>query len=253
MKRSSQAIGGLGALLVLMAGCGSASPPVLGSQTTSAHALAGYPPLPPADQPASFPAQPFGLFASAPTPATLTTLARGVTSPDGRFRAALTAQGAWAVRVDGAWFWQIELPVMTPAITSAKPGGQAGTPTAAGAQAGQSAAQLGQTPAPPTQAATGLGGWTPLSHLLVQAPDGSWFDADPLTATVTPLAPLWQGRTGLQVSPDGKQILYSQTGPKGPQVWLANIDGTRPTLLADNATATWGLDGKPAITPKPGT
>ncbi|HLO01998.1 MAG TPA: hypothetical protein VK191_02695, partial [Symbiobacteriaceae bacterium] len=228
MKRWYQKIGGCSILLLLLVGCGSATPPVTDeTPTVKAHVREGYPPLPAVGEPSPLSgANPFGLYAAPPSPATVEALAKGVTSPDGRFRAALADQGAWAVRVDGAWFWQIELTTVTPNGQST-PQGAAGNQTGQAAQQplGPQAGQTALAPSTQTQAATALGGWTPMGQLLVQASGGAWFEANPLTATVTPLAPFWQGRVGLLVSPNDKQILYTQTGPKGPQVWVANRDG----------------------------
>jgi hypothetical protein len=265
MKQSYQKIGGLGILLAVLAGCGSATPPQQeGAATVNPHALAGYPPLPAQGEPAPLTSTPFGLFSTPPSPATIAALSTGVTSPDGRFRAALTDQGAWIVRIDGAWYWQVELTTVAPPPAqagqrppangqSAPTTGQSAPTTGQQAATGQQppAGQAGLAPATATQTAVAVGGWTPASQLLVQAHTGAWYEADPLTATVTPLAPFWQGRSNLLLSPDGKQILYSQPGPKGPQVWVANKDGSRPTLVADNATAVWGADNKPVVTKLP--
>lgn len=255
MKRWYQKIGGLTLLLTLLAGCGSASPPE-NSETPviNPQALEGYPPLPAVGEPSPLnSANLFGLYAAPPSPATVEALSKGLTSPDGRFRAALTDQGAWAVRIDGAWYWQIELTTVTPNGQTA-PQGAAGNQAVGQATQQTLGPQAGQTAlAAPvqTQSSTALGGWTPAGGLLVQASTGAWFEANPLTATVTPLAPFWQGRTGLLVSPDGKQILYTQAGPKGPQVWVANRDGSRPSLVADNATAVWGPENKAVVTKLP--
>lgn len=256
MKQRYKKIGGLTLLLALLAGCGSASPPETAeTPVIKAQVLGGYPPLPGAGEPSPLStANLFGLYATPPSAATVEALAKGVTSPDGRFRTALSDQGAWIVRIDGAWYWQIELTTVTPNGQSTAQGAAGNQTAGPGTQQQQLGPQAGQTAlAPPvqTQAAATLGGWTPAGQLLIQATTGAWFEANPLTATVTPLAPFWQGRVGLLVSPDDKQILYGQTGPKGPQVWVANKDGSRPTLVADNATAVWGPDSKPVVTKLP--
>lgn len=244
MKLSLKEIVAVTGLLALLTGCGSAAPPKIEEgPEMSQHALIGYPPLPAVgeDSPLSS-VTPFGLYATPPSPATVASLAKGVTSFDGRYRAALTEQGAWTVRIDGGWFWQVELPPVVAPPTA--PTGQA--------PPGQAAPPVTEPPPPPVpQTAASLGGWSSAGQLLIQSTGGAWFEANPLTATVTPLAPFWQGKVGLQVSPNDQQILYPQSGPKGPQVWVANRDGSRPTLVADNATAVWGPDNSPVVTKLP--
>jgi hypothetical protein len=271
MQPDSLRAGALLALLALLAGCSSAPPAKRPQLAPNSAATIAYPPLPAPDQPAPLDAQhTFGLYDEKPSAATVEALSRGTSSPDGRFRAAFTDQGAWIVRADGAWYWQIMLPAQVAPPPQTAPGrtGQTGQPGQTGQVGQPGQAKPGATgepsaPGKPTapgqpgaQAQPGakpaaLGAWTPAGRLLVQAVSGLWFEADPLTATVTPLAPFWQGRTGLQVSPDDKQVLYTQPGPKGPQVWVANRDGSKPTLVADNATAVWGPDNRPVITKLP--
>lgn len=255
MKERYKKISGLTLLLALLAGCGSASPPQTAeTPVIKAQVLGGYPPLPTGDEPSPLnTANLFGLYAAPPSVATVEALAKGLTSPDGRFRTALTDQGAWIVRIDGAWYWQIELTTVTPNGQSTAQGAAGNQTVGPASQQQQLGSQAGQALAAPvqTQVATALGGWTPAGQLMILTSTGAWFEANPLTATVTPLAPFWQGRVGLLVSPDEKQILYNQTGPKGPQVWVANKDGSRPTLVVDNGTAVWGADGKPVVTKLP--
>jgi dipeptidyl aminopeptidase/acylaminoacyl peptidase len=59
----------------------------------------------------------------------------------------------------------------------------------------------------------------------------------------------WQDVGSPQLSPDGRQILYTRTWIDGvndrreSQVWLMDVDGTRPRFLVKGSGATWSPDG----------
>lgn len=59
----------------------------------------------------------------------------------------------------------------------------------------------------------------------------------------------WQDVGGPQLSPDGRQVLYTRTWIDGvndrreSQVWLMNADGSRQRFLVKGSGATWSPDG----------
>lgn len=189
-----------------------------------APAAAGHLPLPLPGAPSPLTERPpQGLYAEEPSPDTLARLSSGTLSPDGRFRLATTAQGAWVARVDGAWFWQIGLPAPSP--TPPEP------PTP------------GTTlPLPPPEPPTVVGAphWTPHSTLLLTDSNGLWQEANPATAMAAPLPAGLQGTTGLAFSPDGRQVLYY----KGALLFTALRDGSQPKLVGEKLLGHWAPDGK---------
>lgn len=136
---------------------------------------------------------------------------------------ALTPEGAWVARVDGAWLWQIELP--------APPPPEPAEPPAPGSPA--------PTPLPPP-AVVGPLQWTPQSTLLLTGSDGLWYEAVPARVLASPLPAALQGTTGLAFSPDGSQVLYF----KGPLLYTALRDGSQPKLIGENLTGYWRPDGQ---------
>lgn len=192
-----------------------------------APAAAGYPALPLPEQPSPLTERPpQGLYAGEPSPDTLARLSTGTLSPDGRFRMAMTAEGAWVARVDGAWLWEIQLPAPPPPKPPEPPthGGPLPPPL----------------PPPPAPKVVGSLQWTPQSTLLFIDSNGLWQEASPATNLVTPLPAALQGTTGLVFSPDGRQVLYY----KGRALFTALRDGSQPKLVGENLTGYWTPDGR---------
>lgn len=227
----------LGLLTLLAAGCGPAdhtgqapSPQPLAADAPAAR---GLPVLRPPELPSPLMERaPFGLYAHSPTNDTLTTLASGTLSPDGRFRTASTPQGIWVARADGAWVWEVQLPAPPP---------PAGSETRPGTQApGLPAVQ----PPPTAPAIVGTPGWTPRITLLLQDDTGAWHEADPASTRITPMAAFFRGKQDLALSPDGKQVLYYIPGKAGRQLWIAKIEGTEARLQGENLSGVWDKSGK---------
>ncbi|HYF91897.1 MAG TPA: hypothetical protein VD969_06600 [Symbiobacteriaceae bacterium] len=248
-------------LLLLTAGCSSKAPELMMPQLApDAPAAAGLPPAPVGDAPTPLlDRPPFGLYAQYPGRDTLTTLSTARLSPDGRYRAAITDQGLWFARVDGAWLWQVPLPGAAdpkPAQSPAQPAiSQPVLPPQPGASPPGTAGQ----PKPPTGAkATKYVGpidWTPRSTLLLRDDTGTWVEIDPEACKVTLLPQALQGKEWITYSPDRKQVMYYTPGKTGRQLWIAKADGTDARLQGENVTGFWGPDGKPVITkvqPAPG-
>lgn len=150
---------------------------------------------------------PFGLYATPPDLDTMEALKSSLLSPDGRFQTARTAQGLWVKRVDDAWCWQID----------PKPG----------------ASQFI---------------WTTRGTLLFSNEAGVWQEADPLAALVRPLlGDELKGKAILSFSPDGREVVYSVPGPKGPVIWLSGRDGKNPKRLGENVRVDWKPDGTPLV------
>lgn len=242
---------GLAAAL-LTAGCGK--PPALMMQQLAPDAPAGegQPPAPVGTQPTPLlDRPPFGLYAIYPNRDTLVALSTAPLSPDGRYRATITAQGLWIARVDGAWLWEVPLPdVAVPKpVTPTQPAmSQPVLPT----QPGTAKPPAGQTVSPATasKATKYLGplDWTSQATLLLRDDAGTWVEINPEASKVTKLPAALQGKEWITYSPDRKQVMYYAQGTKGPQLWIAKADGTEPKFQGDNVTGTWGADGKVIIT-----
>lgn len=232
MKPSYQIAMGL-ILPLLLTGCaGSAASSEMDRLDPDAPAATGLPAIPGPDDPAPLEKRPpFGLYAEAPTADTLAALSTGKLSPDQRYRAAMTEQGAWVARVDAAWLWQVELPKPEP------------TPS----QEGQSADKPPAAPAP-TPVAVAVS-WMPPDGLLVQDQTGAWWRADPDWTTITKLPAALQGKEEITFSPNGARILYYTSGEKGRQLWVANADGSSAKLLGENVAGSWSPEGEPVVTP----
>lgn len=105
----------LALLALFVTGCGEPSHPQVRQMDPVAPAAAGFAPVALPGQPSAIADQtPFGLYATSPTLDTITNLAIGTLSPSGQFRAALTEQGIWIARVDGAWLWQVSPEAVSP-------------------------------------------------------------------------------------------------------------------------------------------
>ncbi len=156
---------------LLTVGC--AKPPVARLPHLAAEAPAshGLPPLPLPGRPTPLQEKaPFGLYADAPSADTLARLSTGTLSPDGRFRVALTAQGVWVARIDGAWIWKMSLPA--PPVADRPEGRQVQAPA----------------PVEPLR-------WTNRGDLLFPDQTGAWYLADPLTTSVKPLPAAPEGNS----------------------------------------------------------
>ncbi|HEY3367117.1 MAG TPA: hypothetical protein VGK74_18845 [Symbiobacteriaceae bacterium] len=228
---------GVAALALVAVGCNKPQGLVLQHLDPEAPAAAGLPARPAPDQPAPLTERPpFGLYAETPARDTLTALATGTSSPGDRFRAALTAQGAWVARVDGAWLWQIQLPDAAPAP---------GTPTVPAPPAKPDSEKPNVKPAPAAGPATVKSiEWTVRGTLLIQDSKGLWLEADPEHARVTALPAGLQGKEVVAFSPDGKQVLYYVNDKAGKQLWSANADGSKPTYLGVGLAWSWNEQGK---------
>ncbi|HWI52997.1 MAG TPA: hypothetical protein VNT01_12735 [Symbiobacteriaceae bacterium] len=243
-------LGGL-VLALLLAGCGKQPELMLQRLAPDAPAAEGLPPAPVAGAPTSLlDRPPFGLYATYPSRDTLTSLSTATLSPDGRYRAAITAQGLWLARVDGAWLWQVPLPeVAAPKPTA--PGLPAMSQPVLPQQPGTVQPGAHQTAPQTTTKATAYLGpldWTPRSTLLLRDDTGTWAEIDPEACKVSLLPAALQGKEWITYSPDRKQVLYYTPGKTGKQLWQAQADGTKPILLGENVTGTWGPDGKPVVT-----
>ncbi len=219
----------LAAVALLAAGCATQAPAPIERLAPEAPAAKGLPPRQPADTPSPLLARPpFGLYAHYPSNDTLATLSIGPVSPDGRYRAALTGQGAWIARVDGAWLWQLELPIpKPPAPPPDPPGTQSPKPAT--------------PPAAPAKQPVPVGPlvWTPQGALLFQDDTGAWHLANPEAAQITPMAAVLTSKEGVTFSPDGKQVSYYTPGKTGRQLWVAAADGTGAKLMGENVTGFW--------------
>lgn len=257
-------------LLFALTGCGSRTPGTSEGGATvdpNSPAASGYGALPLPGQPTLLTERPLlGLYSTEPSADTLTQLGTGAISQDGRFRAVLTDQGAWIVRVDGAWLWQVQLPAVSPTpagtpgtagtTTGATPAtgtatGTAGTTGAAtGTAAGTAGAATGATPAPATVA--GPVQWTPDSNLALRDSAGRWWAANTTTTQVSPMTTAFEGATGLTFSPDGSKVFFY----KGTQLITALRDGSQARLVGENLVGAWAPDGTLQTTkkaPAPGT
>jgi hypothetical protein len=219
-------------LTLLLAGCGKPQALMLQHLDPKAPAAAGLPTPPGPEEPARLTDRPpFGLYAEYPSSDTLARLSHGSLSPDGRFRSAMTGQGAWVARVDGAWLWQITLPSL-PATPTAKPAVPGPQPA---------------TAPPPKAPAIAAMEWTPQNTLLLRDATGTYHQAEAEWAKITMLPATLQGKEMLTFSPNGKQVLYYINGKTGKQLWLANADGTNAKFLGENVVGSWDKDGKPAV------
>lgn len=232
----------LAILAMVAVGCARPVPaPSQQGLSPDAPAARGLPPREPAGTPSPLQVRPpFGLYAQSPGIDTLTTLASGALSPDGRYRAAMTAEGPWVARVDGAWLWQIELQVPLPPPTPPVPPGT----------------HPAKPPSPPPAPAkppvvVGALQWTDAAQLLFQDDTGAWHLADPAGARVTALPPAFKGKEGLQFSPDGRQVLFYAPGKTGRGLWLAAADGSNPKLVGENVTGFWQKPGGNLVVQKP--
>ncbi|MFZ5823490.1 MAG: hypothetical protein ACOY94_04000 [Bacillota bacterium] len=220
----------LALLLFTLTGCASRLPGTAPARTVkldpNAPAAAGHLPLPLPEAPSPLTERPpQGLYATEPSADTLARLSTGTLSPDGQFRLAVTAQGAWVARIDGAWLWEIQLPAPPPKEPEPPaPGGPLPPPP----------------PPPPPPTVVGAPHWTPQSTLLLLDSNGLWQEANPAKAMVTPLPAALQGTTGIAFSPDGRQVLYY----KGAQLFTALRDGTQPKLIGANLIGSWTPEGK---------
>lgn len=246
---------GCAAAALLLAGCGKPPELMLQRLAPDAPAAEGLPPAPVDGAPTPLlDRPPFGLYATAPSRETLQLLSTAPLSPDGRYRAALGAQGLWIARVDGAWLWQVPLPEMAePKPTTGQPPlSPPLIPQQPKPGTGPGNNNGAQTPTPPTarKATKYLGplAWTPRDTLLMRDDTGTWVEIEPVAAKVTPLPAALQGKEWITYSPDRKQVLYYANGKTGKQLWIANADGTSPRLLGENVTGAWGPDGKPLVT-----
>lgn len=231
----------MAATSLLLGGCGQPQSLQLQRLDPKAPAANGLPALPLKDQPSPLTVRaPFGLYAEAPTSDTLDRLAIGPVSPDGRFRAALTDQGVWVARVDGAWLWQVELPPLPVAPT-------------ANNDKKKTTADKNKTQATPPKATRVVSNpaWTFRGSLVFQDDTGRWLEADPVTASVG-LAPAdLQGKEIISFSPDGKRVLYYVTTKTAKQLWVANANGSQPKFLGENMTGSWDEKGNPVATKIP--
>jgi len=220
-------------LPLLLTGCaGAAANSEMDRLDPSAPAATGLPATPGPDEPAPLEERPpFGLYAEEPTAETLAALSTGKLSPDRRFRAAVTEQGAWIARVDAAWVWQVELPEPEPAPPQ-----------------GDKAAD--KQPAQPTPIPVAVDvSWMPPDILLVQDQTGAWWQADPDWATVAKGPAAFRGKEEVTFSPRGDRILYYTAGDKGRQLFVANADGSNAKLLGVNVAGSWSPEGEPVVTP----
>ncbi len=267
---------------LLVAGCARSSPAEVGNEhgiDPAAPVAAGHAALPLPGEPTPLVGRALsGLYASPPSADTLAALSTAPVSPDGLFRAALADGALWVTRIDGAWLWQVALPppgtpspadagtgpgpaagqaAAQPAGTAQgqAPGNQAGT-RAGGASGADSGAQAGQAEAGAPEPGDPGGGdvrpvapiqWTPRSTLLFRDTLGRWLEADPLTATVTPLSAFLTGAVNLTPSPDGSQVLFS----KGNRLYVARWDGSEPQLVGENVEAYWDESGQLVVTRRP--
>jgi hypothetical protein len=225
----------LAAALLLM-GCSKPPEVMLQRLDPEAPAASGLPSAPLGNQPSPLlDRPPFGLYAEYPSSDTLTLLSSGTLSPDGRFRAALTTQGLWVARKDGAWLWQVPVPgADKPAAPVGPPLVQPATPPAP----------------PPAAAATSYIGplqWTSHNTLLLRDNTGTWVETTPETARVNVLPQALQGKEALQFSPDGKQVLFSILKATGRELWVSNADGSKPQYLGVNVIGTWDPTGKVSV------
>lgn len=224
-------------MLLLLAGCTRKPSPGLAQTGTptvdpKAPAASGYAALPLPDQPAPLTERPpHGLYAASPSPDTLASLSTGILSPDGRYRAAVTPEGAWVARVDGAWLWQIQIPAPPAPPTTLPPGSSAPPATPA---------TPATPPAPPAPPPTVQGAlqWSPRTTLLFLDSNGQWQEANPATTLVATLPAALQGSVGLTYSPDGRQVLYY----KGTALYTAQRDGTGSRLVGEGLTGYWTPD-----------
>ena len=232
--RASIVIAGT-AFVLLLTGCSQSQSLLLQRLDPASPAAKGLAPLPAQDEPTPLTGRPsFGLYAAPPTPATLSVLANGRISPDGLYRAAMTEQGAWIARIDGAWLWQLELPPPPPPpAPPAQPGPRPPAPESL----------------PPANVVLPLV-WTSRNTLMFQDENGYWHEARPERAVITQLPAAFQGKRDLDFSPDGKQVLYATNVSGGQQLWVAAADGTNPKILGENVIGFWGPDGKPVVRQK---
>lgn len=224
---------------LLLAGCAKPPEVMMGRLSPEAPAAVGLPPSPVGKEPTPLlDRSPFGLYAEYPGRDTLTRLSTGDLSPDERYRAAITDQGLWVARKDGAWLWQVPLLPPPPPPTPAQP------------QVTLIPGQPPPAPAPVTPKATKYLGplnWTSRGTLLMRDDGGTTVEIHPERASVTQLPYALQGKQDMLFSPDGKQVLYTQPGSAGRQLIVANADGTGPKFLGDNVTGTWDASGKPVV------
>lgn len=237
------------ALASLLVGCNGPQAVTMQHLDPASPGGAGLPAAPAWNAPAALAQRPpFGLYAQTPSSDTLSTLASGVLSPDGRYRAAVTGQGLWVARVDGAWLWEVPL---------AEP------PAPAPAPAATTATDAAKTTTPPTPAPlpakpikfVGTPQWTPGNTILIQDDTGNWDLANPDRVEIHALPALLQGKESPQFSPDGQQVLYYTAGKAGQQLWVARADGTAAKLMGENVIGNWNASGKlvvtKAVNPKP--
>lgn len=233
MKPSYRIAMGL-VLPLLLAGCGGAAGSEMDRLDPKAPAATGLPATPSPDEPVPLEERPpFGLYAEAPTAETLKALSYGKPSPDQRFRAAVTEQGAWVARVDAAWLWQVQLPEPEPAIQQNDE---------------EKAADKEPAPPAPTPVAVDVS-WMPPDILLVQDQTGAWWRADPDWTTITKGPAAFQGKDEITFSPSGARMLYYTSSDKGRQLWVANADGNGAKLLGVNVAGSWSPEGEPVVTP----
>jgi len=182
-------------ILMIASGCRTATP-YMDRLDPTAPAAAGLPATPGPDEPIPLGERPiFGLYTETPTAETLAQLSMGKLSPDQRYRAAVTPQGIWVARVDGAWVWQVPLPAQPVPQTGQQPpqDGAGNSPGAAGQSAqntssGQNGqnAQTSQSPVPAPGPA--MVDWEAPSTLLIRDTRGLWWKASPDWITVTRMA-----------------------------------------------------------------
>jgi hypothetical protein len=258
------ALGALAALL--LAGCSKPPEVILQRLSPEAPAAAGLPPSPVGEEPTPLVDRPpFGLYAIYPDRDTLTSLSIGTLSPDNRFRAALTAQGLWVTRKDGAWLWQVPLPgeanapsLIGPTAQTGAPAGQT-VPTVQTTQAATPAQPGKPAPPPPPKSTKYVGPlrWTSQNTLLMRDEMGTWVTCNPETAMVTVLPQALQGKEELLFSPDGKLVIFFIPTKAGRELWMSNADGSKPKYLGVNVTGAWDPKGQPVVqkatTPAPGT
>lgn len=252
MKILLRQLFGCAAAALLLAGCSKPPELMLQRLAPDAPAAEGLPPAPVGDAPTPLlDRPPFGLYAAAPSRETLQQLSTAPLSPDSRYRAAMGEQGLWIARVDGAWLWQVPLPeTAVPKPTPSQPALPQQPPAQTGTTPGKTTPTQATKPSEAPKATKYLGplDWTSRDTLLLRDDTGTWVEIDPEGAKVTLLPAALQGKEWITFSPDRKQVLYYANGKTGKQLWVANADGTKPTLLGENVTGTWGPDGKPVVT-----
>lgn len=237
---------------LLTAGCGKSPELIMQQLAPDAPAGEGRPAAPVGDQPTPLlDRPPFGLYAEYPSRDTLKSLSTALLSPDGRYRAAITDQGLWIVRVDGTWLWQVPLPDVA-APKSTAPAQPAMSQPVLPPQPGMVQPGANQTakPVTPLKATKYLGplDWTPESTLLLRDDGGNWTEISPEASKVVLLPAALQGKEWITYSPDRKQVMYYAPGKAGKALWIAKADGTDPKFQGENVTGVWGPDGKPIIT-----